>query len=435
MSEKVKKIIPSGRWLHIIPPLILVYIVAFMDRTNISFAIAGGMNIELGMSATIAGLASGIFFFGYMFLQIPGGRMAERGSAKKFIACTIVAWGGLAVASGFAQSTMQILVIRFLLGVAEGGVWPAILTIIGHWFPVDERGRANALFMMNAPIASIIAGPLSGWIVSTYSWRYVFIIEGSIAIFLLFIWFPLVSDHPKDAKWITDEERNYIESELQKEQVALSGTSVIRRISLGEVLSNKLLWVLCIIYGCYQAGIYGYSLWLPTIIKSINNSGMTTVGFLSTIPNIIAIFGLMYFSRKSDKSMDRKKYTALPMIGFAVCLFISLQLKTVNPWSSFVFISCCGFFLYSANSVFWTIPSQIFESDMAAQSRGVINIVGGLGGFVGPYIVGYMTTAFNASAGLYALIVLLLVAFVLTILLPITKGCIVAKAKNNTIKI
>ncbi|MCI1946498.1 MFS transporter [Clostridium luticellarii] len=421
MSEKIKKVVPSGRWLHILPPLVLVYIVAFMDRTNISFAIAGGMDKELGMTATIAGLASGIFFFGYMFLQVPGGRIAERASAKKFIACTIIAWGGLAALSGISQNTYQILVIRFLLGVAEGGVWPAILTIISHWFPVHERGRANAVFMMNAPIASIITGPLSGFIVSAFSWRYVFIIEGAIAIILLFIWFPFVDDHPKDAKWISKEEREYIETALREEQVALSGTASVRKIPLSEVISSKLLWILCIIYGCYQAGIYGYSLWLPKIIQGVSTSGMTGIGLLSTIPNIIAIFGLIYFSRKSDSTMNRKKYTALPMVGFAICLFISIQFKAGNPLASFIFIAFCGFFLYSANSVFWTIPAQVFESDMAAQSRGIINIIGGLGSFVGPYAVGFLTTAINTSAGLYALIILLIIAFALTILLPIEK--------------
>lgn len=422
MRDHVEKVVPNGRWLHILPPLVLVYIVAFMDRTNISFAIAGGMDKDLGMTATIAGLASGIFFFGYMFLQIPGGRIAERASAKKFIACTIVAWGALAALSGICQNTYQILIIRFLLGIAEGGVWPAILTIISHWFPVHERGRANAVFMMNAPIASIITGPLSGFIVSAFSWRYVFIIEGAIAIVLLFIWFPLVADHPKDARWISKEEREYIEECLEKEQLELSGTKTVRKIPLSKVVSSKLLWVLCIIYGCYQAGIYGYSLWLPKIIQGVSKSGMTGIGLLSTIPNIIAIFGLLYFSKKSDKTMNRKKYTALPMIGFAIFLFISIQFKANNPLISFIFIAGCGFFIYSANSVFWTIPAQIFESDMAAQSRGVINIIGGLGSFIGPYAVGFLTTAISTSAGLYVLIILLIIAFGLTIIVPIEKN-------------
>ncbi|MCH3964903.1 MAG: MFS transporter [Clostridium sp.] len=423
MSENVKSTnIPNGRWLHILPPLVLVYIVAFMDRTNISFALAGGMDAELGMNATITGLASGIFFFGYMFLQVPGGRIAERASAKKFIACTIIAWGGFAVLSGLANSTIQILVIRFLLGVAEGGVWPAILTIISHWFPAHERGRANAIFMMNAPIASIITGPLSGFIVTAFSWRYVFIIEGAIAIALLFIWFPLVADHPKDAKWISKEERDYIEKSIHQEQIALSGTASSKKIPISQVLSSKLLWILCIIYGCYQAGIYGYSLWLPKIIQGVSKASMSGIGLLSTIPNIIAIFGLIYFSKKSDRTMNRKRYTALPMIGFAICLFISVQFKIFNPIVSFAFIALCGFFLYSANSVFWTIPSQIFESDMAAQSRGVINIIGGLGSFLGPYMVGFLTTDISASAGLYALIILLVVGFISTVLLPIAKN-------------
>ena len=151
MINDIVKKIPSGRWIHIIPPTILVYIVAFMDRTNIGFAIAGGMNKSLGITSTVAGIAAGIFFIGYMFLQVPGGRIAEKGSAKKFITWTIVAWGGLAILSGFVQNITQLLIIRFLLGVAEGGVYPAILTIISHWFPNEERSEEHTSELQSQP--------------------------------------------------------------------------------------------------------------------------------------------------------------------------------------------------------------------------------------------------------------------------------------------
>lgn len=416
MSTDLSKNIPNGRWIHIIPPTILVYIVAFMDRTNIGFAMAGGMDQSLGMTASTSGLAAGIFFVGYLFLQVPGGRIAERGSAKKFIACSILVWGGLAVLSGFVHNVTQLLIIRFLLGVAEGGVWPAILTIISHWFPNEERGRANAYFLMNIPIASIITGPLSGMILTAYSWRAVFIVEGLVSLALIFVWLPLISDRPEYAKWISKEEKEYITTKIREEQETIKGND-IGKASLSEVLSNPRVWKLIFLYFFYQTGIYGFSLWLPTLLKSLTNTGMSGVGMLSTVPYIGAIIGLYAFAALSDRSMNRRLYTALPMLGFAVCLILSVQTKSYI-WVSFAFLSGCGVFLQSASSIFWTIPPILFSADMAAGARGVINALGNLGGFLGPYIVGWLTYNYNSSVGIYSLVVFLALGFILTISLP-----------------
>ncbi|MEY8000493.1 MFS transporter [Clostridium sp. Mt-5] len=416
MQESIDKVIPSGRWLHIIPPTILVYIVAFMDRTNIGFAMAGGMSKDLAMTASVTGLAAGIFFVGYLFLQVPGGQIAEKGSAKKFIACSIMAWGGLAVISGFVQNVPQLLAIRFLLGVAEGGVWPAILTIISHWFPNEERGRANAYFIMNVPIASIITGPLSGWIITVYSWRAVFIIEGLISLALILVWLPLISDRPEDAKWISKEEKEYITQKIKEEQKNVKdkeGTAV----SLKDIFSNINMWKLIVIYFCYQTGIYGFSLWLPTLIKELTKSGMNGVGWLSTLPYVGTIVGLYVFSHLSDKSGNRKLHTALPLIGFSICLLLSVQTKS-SIWLSFAFLIGCGVFLQAASSVFWTIPPILFNTEMAGGARGVINALGNLGGFLGPYIVGWLTMKYSSGIGTYSLVIILAIGFLVTVSLP-----------------
>jgi len=429
MSNDIVKKIPAGRWIHIIPPTILVYIVAFMDRTNIGFAIAGGMDKTLGITSTIAGLAAGIFFIGYMFLQVPGGRIAETGSAKKFITWTIVAWGILAMLSGCVQNITQLLIIRFLLGVAEGGVYPAILTIISHWFPNGERGRANSFFIMNIPIASIITGPLSGWIISAYSWRYVFIIEGAVAFLLMFIWLPLISDRPSDAKWISKEEKDYIESTLREEQIALGGKKVVKH-SIGTVLSNKNIWKLIAIYFCFNTGVYGFALWLPTILKTLTHSGMSGVGMLSTIPYIGTIIGLYVFATLSDRSMNRKLYTAIPLFGFALCLFLSVVFKS-SIWVSFAFITGCGVFFQATSGVFWTMPPILFDGDMAASSRGIINALGNLGGFAGPFLVGLLTTHFGAGIGTMSLVAFLFLAFLITLTLPAKTGAMNAIANKQ----
>ncbi|WP_029422679.1 MFS transporter [Alicyclobacillus macrosporangiidus] len=416
MSTNAVQKIPSGRWIHIIPPTILVYIVAFMDRTNIGFAIAGGMDKALGLTATFAGLAGGIFFIGYMVLQVPGGMIAERGSAKKFIAWTIVGWGTIATLTGFVHSAGQLLVMRFLLGVAEGGVWPAILVIIAHWFPNEERGRANAFFIMNIAIANIITGPLSGWILTIWNWRGVFIVEGLLSLALIAIWLPMMSDRPRDAKWISQAELQYIEGKLRQEEEAVRKDQA-GPVSMGTLLANGNIWKLILIYFCYQTGIYGFSLWLPTILKSLTHMGMGSVGWLSAIPYIGTAIGLYIFASRSDKSNNRKLYTGLPMIGFAICLLLSVWTKN-HIWVSFAFLVGCGVFLQAASPTFWTIPPLLFTPEVAGGARGIINALGNLGGFLGPYIVGLLTSIAGSNAGIYGLAVFLALGFLLTLTLP-----------------
>lgn len=417
MSSVLKSTIPNARWLRIIPPAILVYIFSFMDRTNIGFAMAGGMNEALGMTASLSGLAAGIFFIGYIVLQVPGGHIAEHGSAKKFIAITIFAWGGLSVLLGFVQTPTQLMIVRFLIGVAEGGVWPAMLVILSHWFPNEERGRANAYFIMNIAIASIITGPLSGWIISEFGWRWVFIVEGLLSILLIFIWWPLISDRPSEAKWISQEEKDYLEAKLSAEQAELKSNSS-EKASYGQIFSNMNMWKLIFIYFFYQVGIYGFAMWLPTLLKSLTNAGMTDIGLLSMFPYFAMIAGLYLFAQLSDRSMNRRRYTALPMLGFAICFLASTFFKN-DIWISYSFLVGCGLFMQSASSIFWTIPPLLFPAEVSGGARGIINALGNLGGFIGPFVVGWMRTAFNSyDIGIYFLVAALMAGFFLTLSLP-----------------
>lgn len=420
MNYVGKENISNDRWKHIIPPCILVYIVAFMDRTNISFAIAGGMDQALGMTSTIAGLVSGIFFVGYMILQIPGGNYAEKKSAKKFISISLIAWAILSVASGFVTSIWQLLVLRFLLGVGEGGVWPAVLVIISHWFPNEERGRANGLFIMNFAIASIITGPVSGWIISFSSWRWVFIIEGCLAILLILIWYPLISDRPENAKWISEGEKNWITDKLKSEQMEIE-SNFEDSSSEKSVYKNSELWKLTTSYFCYQVGIYGFFLWLPTLIKQLTNSGIGIIGMLSVFPYIGTLIGIWIFSVLSDKTMNRKMFTALPMVGLAISLVMSVQFKN-SIWVSYGFLILCGFFLQGYNSSFWSMPPLIFKSSEAGSARGFINALGNLGGFIGPYFVGWLTVAVNSNVSIYFLAVTIIIGCLINSSIKFNKG-------------
>lgn len=388
-----------------------------MDRSSLGFAMAGGMNEAIGMTASVAGMAGGVFYFGYLLLQFPGGDIAEKASAKKFLTWSIVAFGVFAFATGLVTNIWQLIVLRFLLGVAEGGVMPAVLVILSHWFPIEERARANAIFIMNNAIASVITGPLAGWLITVYGWRYVFFVEGTITIFLIFIWWPLIDDSPEKAKWLSAAERMYLVKKLKEERENAKNTGK-GPVNYRELLGNIDLWKLVIIYFCVQVAVIAYVLWLPTMIKSLMNTGMTTVGFLSAVPYIATIGGLYVFAARSDRSGNRRVNTALPIFCFAICFFMSTQTKDMI-WVSYAFLVGVGFFQQAHNGVFWSIPPMLFPREVAGGARGLINGCGNLGGFFGPSMVGWFITMFHSpDIGIYVLSGFLLVACIVTLTLP-----------------
>ncbi|RLM26722.1 2-ketogluconate transporter [Brenneria alni] len=415
-SSTLQTNIPKERWLRIIPPILITCIISYMDRVNIAFAMPGGMDDELGITASMAGLAGGIFFIGYLFLQVPGGKIAVHGSGKKFIGWSLVAWAIISILTGLVTNQYQLLALRFALGVAEGGMLPVVLTMISNWFPDEERGRANAIVIMFVPIAGMITAPLSGWIISTMDWRWLFIIEGLLSAFVLILWMFTISDRPQEARWISDAEKNWLIAALEREQRAIAGKAV-KNASLSAVLSDRTMWQLIALNFFYQTGIYGYTLWLPTILKELTNTGMGEVGMLAILPFVGAMLGMYIVSLLSDRTGKRKLFVFLPLSGFALCMFLSVTLKQ-HIWWSYAALVGCGVFLQAAAGVFWTIPAKLFSAEMAGGARGVINALGNLGGFCGPYAVGLLITYYNKDAGVYCLSISLAIAAILALLLP-----------------
>lgn len=404
------------RWLRVIPPIVITCIMSYMDRINIAFAMPGGMADELGVSASMVGLAGGIFFVGYLFLQVPGGKLAVHGSGKRFIGWSLLAWAVISILTGFVTNHYQLLFLRFALGVAEGGMLPVVLTMISNWFPDKERGRANAIVIMFVPLAGIITAPLSGWIIAALDWRMLFIIEGLLSAVVMVLWMLTISDRPQEAKWISERERDYLITTLAEEQKAIAAKAV-KNASLSEVMADKTLWHLIALNFFYQAGIYGYTLWLPSIVKELTQSGMGKVGMLATLPYIAAMFGMLMFSNLSDRSGKRRAFIAVPLTGLALCLTLSVILRE-QIWLSFAALVGCGFFLQAAAGIFWTIPAKIFSAEAAGGARGLINALGNLGGFCGPYIVGVLISQYSQSIGVYSLALSVALAAVLAMTLP-----------------
>lgn len=409
--------IPRQRWLRILPPILITCIISYMDRLNVAFAMPGGMSQELQISISMEGMLSGIFFIGYIFLQIPGGKIAVHGSGKKFIGWSLVAWIIISILSSLVTNYYQLLVLRFSLGVAEGGMLPVVLTMISNWFPDSERGRANAIVIMFVPIAGMISSPVCGWILSIATWHWLFLTQGVLCIVLLAVWYLTICDRPQEAKWISEKEKTWILNALKQEQDAVDPSVSSKHSSLSVVFKNKLMWHLTILNFFYQAGIYGYTLWLPTILKELTNSSMGKVGVLAILPYVGTMAGMLLFSYLSDRTGKRRIFISIPLAGFAFCMFLSVLLKH-DIILSYIALIGSGFFLQAAAGIFWTIPAHMFSAELAGGARGTINAISNLGGFCGPYAVGVLISLYSKDVGVYSLAVSLAIAALLAMILP-----------------
>ncbi|GAB3626435.1 MFS transporter [Pandoraea terrae] len=408
--------IPGKRWLRVIPPILLACIISYMDRVNIAFAMPGGMSADLGLAASTVGLAGGIFFIGYLFLQIPGGRLAALGSGKRFIAWSLVAWALISMLTGLVTEAWQLLTLRFMLGVAEGGMLPVVLTMVSSWFPDKERGRANAMVIMFVPLAGMITAPLSGAVLAALNWHYLFFTTAALSALFLLIWIPFASDSPESAKWLSATEKDYILTALRVEREAARGKDAIAA-SFGAVLCDPIIWRLIVLNFFYQVGIYGYTLWLPTILKNLTHGGMGQVGMLAILPYIGTMAGMWATSYLSDRRGKRRVFVIAPLLGFALCLFLSVHFQA-SVALSYIFLIGSGFFLQAAAGVFWTIPPKLCNPETAGGARGLINALGNLGGFCGPYAVGVLIQHYNANVGVYCLAAALVIAATIAATLP-----------------
>jgi sugar phosphate permease len=374
-----------SRWFRLIPVAMIVYIISFMDRTNIGYAFAGiGQTFHVDKAAQ--GAAGGIFFVGYVLLQIPGGWLAQHWSAKKFIAVMIVLWGTMAILCGAVQSYNQLLLARFFLGVAEGGIWPAVLVLISHWFPVRERARAYSFWMANLAISSIITQPISGYIVSISDWRTLFYVEGALPFLIaLPLWLLFVKDSPREATWCSPEERDYIETSLRRDH---AGQPSQAPFSL--IFRTPTVWRLVGVYFLIQVGFYGLNMWLPTLIKTLTDAGFGAVGFIATLPYLCAI-GLMWLNGvMADRSARYTRHVLIPMVLGSVSLVLSVVIGQHALWLSVLFMCLAMGGALSYDGPFWAAASRTLPPVVVGGAMGLINALGNLGGYLGPFVGGYL---------------------------------------------
>ena len=375
----------SRRWLRIIPVALVMYTIAFIDRTNISLALPR-ISHDLGLDPVQAGKVAGIFYWGYLTLQIPGGHLAKYWSPKKFISVLLVFWAICAVGCGFARTYHEMLILRLLLGVAESGVFPATLILISHWFSKAERARANALWLLCLPGAVIVSSPFSGWVLDHWSWRWMLIAEGSLPFVWLIIWLAFIQDHPSDAKWLPESEREQLVATLRAEASGLeSGPS--SRSFIADLLQVLLLSA---VYFCFVSGQMGLLFWLPSAMAAFKGLSGLTTGFLFTLPYLVAAIALVVVGRLSDRAHERRLHAASTMLFGGCCLLLAVVAVSHSIALAFLFVSLSGVGLYGAMGPFWAIPTETLPPRIVGSVMGLVNALGNLGAYFAPTMVGYL---------------------------------------------
>jgi sugar phosphate permease len=381
----------SQRWLRIIPVALVMYTIAFIDRTNISLALPR-ISHDLHLDPQQAGNVAGIFYWGYLALQIPGGHFAEHWSPKKFISVLLIAWAICAVGCGLARSYQEMLVLRLLLGVSESGVFPATLILLSHWFTRAERARANALWLLCLPGAVVISSPFSGWVLDHWNWRSMLIAEGALPFLWLVVWLLVIQDQPQQAKWLPPAERETVAAKLRHESTDLESKEVdsyLRALLQPQVL------LLAAVYFCFVSGQMGLLFWLPTAMATFKGMSNLSTGFLFTLPFIAACVALIAVGRHSDRVGERRLHAAAVMAFGGGCILAAVATIHYSLALSFAFVILSGVGAYGPMGAFWAIPTETLPSKIVGSAMGLINALGNLGAYFAPLIVG----ALNKRAG------------------------------------
>jgi sugar phosphate permease len=385
----------KSRWLRLIPIAFITYSLAYLDRANYGFGAAGGMAEDLNITAGMSSLLGSLFFLGYFFFQIPGAIYAENRSAKKLIFWSLILWGALATATGLATNVNLLIAIRFMLGVVESAVMPAMLILLSRWFTKSERSRANTFLILGNPATILWMSILSGYLIDSVGWRWMFIIEGVPAVIWAFFWWRLVSDRPKDAQWLSATEKEALEKQLQKEQHGIKPVK-----NYAEAFKSRVVILLCLQYALWCIGVYGFVMWLPSIINAAPDVGIVATGWLASIPYVFAIIGMLLASYFSDKTLNRRIFVWPFLLIGAFCFYASYLIGPDHFWVSFVLLVVAGAAMYAPYGPFFAIITEILPHNVAGGAMALINSFGALGSFVGAYIVGYLngtTGGFGAS--------------------------------------
>lgn len=401
--------------VRLIPLLMALYFVNYLDRTNLGIAKAG-VSADLQLSATIFGLASGIFFIGYVLVEVPSNLALVRFGARRWLARIAVSWGVVAVAIAFSPSATWLLILRFLLGVAEAGLFPGVVFYLSQWFPAAYRARVVGMFMLAVPIASAIGTPLAAWLIQTghgvfglAGWRFMMICVGLPAVLLGAICWFWLTDSPTDAHWLTADQRDWLSARLADEARHVSSTF---GYPLRRTLSSPRVWALALVYFSVAYGLYALAFFLPSIVAGFTTTfgahlSLVQVGLITAIPYTFGAVAMFLWSRHADRTGDHVWHVAIPLLVGGLAIPAALYLH--HPVAVMVPVTIAAMGIFGALPVFWALPTRFLTGAAAAGGIALINSVSNLGGFAAPYITGALEDLTGTDkAGMWAVGVVML---------------------------
>lgn len=407
------------RWLIVIPAVFITYSLAYLDRANYGFGAAAGLAQTLHITGSQSAFLGALFFLGYTFFQVPGAAYAHRKSARRIVFIALIAWGILAALTGVIRVYWLLVIDRFLLGVAESFIFPTMLIVLAHWFTRTERSRANAIMILGNPIAMLWMSALTGFLIQMVGWQTTFILEGIPSILWAFAWLALVRDRPQNVSWLTPDAAHDLNQRLSHEQIALPKTR-----NLLAACRHPSVLTLSMQYFFWSIGVYGFVLWLPTILRAGMRQGMEAVGFLSAAPYLLAVILMVLASYFSDRTLNRKLFV-WPFLMLAGLGLIGSYLSAGHSfWLAYGFLILAGGAMYAPYGPFFAIVPEILPDNVSGEIMALVNSFGALGAFFGAWLVGLLQSVTgNSQAGFLFMSSSLLLSGFLTLLLrrPATK--------------
>lgn len=395
----VGDVLGRQRWARLLPIAFVTYSLAYLDRSNYSIAVAGGMKQDLGITGSVSALIGASFFIGYFLFQVPGAQYAEKRSVRTLIFWSLILWGALAAAQGVIEDVTLLIIVRFLIGVVEAAVLPAMVIFLAHWFTKAERGRANTFLILGNPVTVLWLTVVSGFLIEATSWRWMFILEGIPAIIWAFVFRKLVADRPHDAKWLNPTERDQVVDALEREQQSIAPVHG----GLAAALRSRNVVLLSIQYLLWSLGVYGFVFWLPTIVKAGSGQGIGLTGLLSGAPYLLAVIVMVFNSRASDRSGNRNRFVWPWLALAAVAFYASYLLGPDHFWLSFPLLIVAGAAMYAPYGPYFANISEFLPRAIAAPAIAVVNSFGAIGGFIGSYLVGWLDSLTGSSSASFLL--------------------------------
>ena len=401
------------RWVYLLPIVFVTYSLAYLDRANYGFGAAAGLAETLHITGSQSALLGSLFFLGYFFFQVPGAAYARRKSIRVLVFFSLLLWGALAALTGVIHHFWLLALDRFLLGVAESIIFPAMLVLLTNWFTRSERSRANTLLIMGNPVTILWMSVITGFLINALGWQMTFIVEGVPSIIWAFVWLVVIRDTPEEAAWMSTGEAAFLQAELGQEQLGLAKVSSVRK-----ALVRRDVLLLSTQYFCWSLGIYGFVLWLPTIIRHGATLGMGATGLLAAVPYLLAIVMMLFVGHLSDRTL-RRHSLVWPLLIFAgVALLGSFLAAQHSFWLAYVCLVLAGGAMYAPYGPFFAIVPEVVPQNVTAEVLAMINCCGALGAFVGTWLVGLLQARTgNSQAGYLLMAVSLVISGLLMLLL------------------